>query len=83
VKDDSFAGFVDETRLYQSMVENPANVNTKIEELMGPVLPVVSEDDSIDSISKLISKDVPAILVKMHSGKHHIITKYDIIQSLS
>jgi cystathionine beta-synthase len=83
VKDDSFAGFVDETRLYQSMVENPANVNTKIEELMGPILPVVSEDDSIDSISKLISKDVPAILVKMHSGKHHIITKYDIIQSLS
>jgi cystathionine beta-synthase len=83
VKDDRFAGFVDETRLYQSMVENPANVNTKIEELMGPELPVVSEDDSIDSISKLISKDVPAILVKLHSGKHHIITKYDIIQSLS
>jgi len=83
VKDDRFAGFVDETRLYQSMVEDPANVNTKIEELMGPELPVVSEDDSIDSISKLISKDVPAILVKLHSGKHHIITKYDIIQSLS
>jgi cystathionine beta-synthase len=83
VKDDAFAGFVDETRLYQSLVENPANINTKIEELMGPVLPVVSEDDSIDSISKLISKDVPAILVKLHNGKHHIITKYDIIQSLS
>jgi cystathionine beta-synthase len=82
-KDDHFAGFVDETRLYQSLVENPSNINTKIEELMGPKLPVVSEDDSIDSISKLISKDVPAILVKLHSGKHHIITKYDIIQSLS
>ncbi len=83
VKDDRFAGFVDETRLYQSMVDNPANVNTKIEELMGPELPIVSEDDSIDSLSKLISKEVPAILVKLHSGKHHIITKYDIIQSLS
>jgi len=83
MKDDRFAGFVDETRLYQSMVENPSNVNTKIEELMGPELPIVSEDDSIDSISKLISKDVPAILVKLHSGKYHIITKYDIIQSLS
>ena len=83
VKDNVFAGFVDETRLYQSMVDNPANVNTKIEELMGPELPIVSEDDSIDSISKLISKDVPAILVKLHNGKHHIITKYDIIQSLS
>jgi cystathionine beta-synthase len=83
VKDDEFAGFVDETRLYQSMVDNPINVNKKIEELMGPTLPVVSEDDSIDAVSKLISKEVPAILVKLHSGKHHIITKYDIIQSLS
>jgi len=83
MKDDHFAGFVDETRLYQSLVDNPANINTKIEELMGPKLPVVSEDDSIDSISKLISKDVPAILVKLHSDKHHIITKYDIIQGLS
>jgi cystathionine beta-synthase len=83
VKDDEFAGFVDETRLYQSMVDNPINVNKKIEELMGPKLPVVSEDDSIDAVSKLISKEVPAILVKLHSGKHHIITKYDIIQSLS
>jgi cystathionine beta-synthase len=83
VKDDRYAGFVDETRLYQSLVENPSNINTKIEELMGPELPIVSEDDSIDSISKMISKEVPAILVKLHSGKHHIITKYDIIQSLS
>lgn len=83
VKDDEFAGFVDETRLYQSMVDNPMNINKKIEELMGPTLPVVSEDDSIDAVSKLISKEVPAILVKLHSGKHHIITKYDIIQSLS
>ena len=83
IKDDRIAGFVDETRLYQSMVEDPAHVNQKIEELMGPELPIVSEDESIESVSKLISKEVPAILVKLHSGKFHIITKYDIIQSLS
>ncbi len=57
VKDDSFAGFVDETRLYQSMVENPANVNTKIEELMGPILPsqplVGSFDTKINSPQRL------------------------------
>jgi len=83
MKDDSMVGFVDETRMYQSLVENPANLNTKIEERMGPALPIVSEDESIDALSKLISKEVPAILVKLHSGKHHIITKYDIIQSLA
>jgi cystathionine beta-synthase len=83
MKDDSIVGFVDETRMYHSLVENPANLNAKIEERMGPALPIVSEDESIDALSKLISKEVPAILVKLHSGKHHIITKYDIIQSLA
>ncbi len=83
IKDEHIAGFVDETRLYQSMLADAGNLNKKIEELMGPALPVVSEDESIDSLSKLISKEVPAILVKLQSGKFHIITKYDIIQSLS
>jgi cystathionine beta-synthase len=83
MKDDAIVGFVDETRLYQSMVEDPQNTNKKIEEVMGPALPVVSENEPIASVSKLISKDVPAVLVKLSTGKYHIITKYDIIQSLS
>ena len=83
MKDDAIVGFVDETRLYQSMVEDPQNTNKKIEEVMGPALPVVSENEPIAAVSKLISKDVPAVLVKLSTGKYHIITKYDIIQSLS
>ena len=83
MKDDTIVGFVDETRLYQSMVEDPHNINRKIETVMGPALPVVGESEPITSLSKLISRDVPAVLVKLNNGKYHIITKYDIIQSLS
>lgn len=83
IKDDMIAGFVDETRLYQSIVEDANNTIKRIDEVMGPALPVVQESDSIDKISKLISKDVPAVLVKLSSGKFHIITKYDVIQSVS
>jgi cystathionine beta-synthase len=83
MKDDAIVGFVDETRLYQSMVEDPHNINRKIETVMGPALPVVGESEPITSLSKLISRDVPAVLVKLNNGKYHIITKYDIIQSLS
>jgi cystathionine beta-synthase len=83
MKDDAIVGFVDETRLYQSMVEDPNNINKKIEEVMGPALPIVGENEPIAAVSKLISKDVPAVLVKLTSGKFHIVTKYDIIQSLS
>jgi len=83
VKDDVIAGFVDETRLYQSIVEDPENTNKRIEELMGPALPIVSENDSLEKISKLMNREVPAVLVKLASGKHHIITKYDVIQMMS
>lgn len=83
IKDDVIAGFVDETRLYQSIVEDAGNTLKRIDDVMGPALPIVQEGDSIDKISKMISKEVPAVLVHLSSGKYHIITKYDIIQSVS
>ena len=83
MKDDAIVGFVDETRLYQSMVEDPNNITSKIETVMGPALPIVQESESITALSKLLSRDVPAVLVKLSTGKYHIITKHDIIQSLS
>jgi cystathionine beta-synthase len=83
VKDDKIAGVVDETRLYQAIIEDRNNYDKRIDELMGPPLPVVKETESIDNLSKLISKDVPAVLMEMNNGKFHIITKYDIINGIA
>lgn len=83
VKDDAIVGFVDDTRLYQSIVEDRNNIDKRIEELMGPALPIVNEGDSIDKVSGLMTKDVPAVLVKLANGKYHIITKYDVIHSVA
>ncbi len=82
IKDDKIAGFVDETRLYQSIVEDRNNIDKRIEDLMGPALPVVQETESIENVSKLITKEVPAVLVQLANGKYHIITKYDIISCM-
>jgi cystathionine beta-synthase len=54
----------------------------KIEEVMGPAFPVVSEATSIEHVSKLLNKETPAVLVKLENGKHHIITKYDVIEAI-
>lgn len=82
IKDDVIVGFVDETRLYQSIVDDPKNTNSRIEDFMGPALPIVDEADQIDKVTRLMNKDIPAVLVKLASGKFHIITKYDVIQSV-
>jgi cystathionine beta-synthase len=82
IKDEKISGFVDETRLYQSIVEDRNNIDKRIEDLMGPALPIVQDTESIENVSKLITKEVPAVLVQLANGKYHIITKYDIISCM-
>ena len=36
-----------------------------------------------EEVTKLINKNTHAVLVEMDNGKYHIITRYDIISSLS
>jgi cystathionine beta-synthase len=49
---------------------------------MGKPFPIVNENTPIEEVSKLINKDNQAVLVALENGKHHIITKYDIISSI-
>ena len=76
-----FVGSVDETDLFRSYVEDKDIADKPIREVMGKPYPVVKERTSIEDISKLFS-DNQAVLVELANGKHHIITKYDIISSI-
>jgi cystathionine beta-synthase len=77
-----FAGSVDETDLFRSYVEDKDIADKPIREVMGKPYPIVQKNTSIEEISKLISKDNQAVLVDLGNGKHHIITKHDIISSI-
>lgn len=82
IKDDVFAGSVDESRLFQLLVDDRNVIDTKIEDVMGAPFPVVNSTDRIESLSKLINRDNSAVLVKLENGKHHIVTKYDVIEGI-
>jgi cystathionine beta-synthase len=45
--------------------------------------PVVSFDTPVERLSSFINKESGAVLSKDESGAYHIVTKYDIIQSLA
>jgi cystathionine beta-synthase len=77
-----FAGSIDETDLFRSYVEDKDIAEKPIREIMGKPYPVVNANTSIEEISKLITKDNQAVLVDLGNGKHHIITKHDIISSI-
>ena len=78
-----FVGSVDESDLFKSFVINKNSGNTPIREIMGKPYPIVNENTSIAAVSKLIDKENQAVLVVLENGKHHIITKHDIISSIN
>lgn len=77
-----FVGSVDETDLFRSYVEDKDIADKPIREVMGKPYPIVQANTSIEEISKLINKDNQAVLVDLGNGRHHIITKHDIISSI-
>ncbi|WBX75479.1 pyridoxal-phosphate dependent enzyme [Tenacibaculum ovolyticum] len=77
-----FVGSVDESALLRSYIEDKNIADKPIKEVMGALYPVVKLNASIDEVSKLITKNNQAVLVDLENGKHHIITKYDIISAI-
>ena len=81
-KDGEFAGYVDDRQLLQDLIDNPNILDTPLNNVMLPALPVVNKDAKIEEISKLVTADTPAVLVDLGDGKHHIITRYDLINTI-
>lgn len=79
---DGIVGSIDEATLINHFLENKNVSDTMIRDVMGPKYPVVKKGTSIEQISKLITKDNQAVLVDLENGKHHIITKFDLINAI-
>jgi cystathionine beta-synthase len=78
-----FIGFVDDTHLFQALVEDTAYINKPLSSVMNPPLPIVEQNTKLEDISKLISKEVPAVMVHLSDKKFHIITRHDLIQAMA
>ncbi len=79
---DGFVGSVDEAILFRAIMEDTDVTSKPIKEVMQKPFPIVDRNTSIEEVAKLIHKDVHAVLLDLGDGKHHIITKYDIISGL-
>ena len=57
--------------------------HSTVESVMEPAFPLVDFHISVEKIGGLINKDNGAVLAKDEKGDYHIVTKYDVIQSLA
>ncbi len=76
-------GSLSEGGLFDKILSDPEIKNQTVESVMEKTYPIVSFDTSVEKLSKLISKQSGAVLSKDETGDYHIVTKYDIIQSLA
>ncbi len=83
VKNKEIVGSLNDNYLFNKLIENPDSKNESIEGLMQAAFPIVGEQAPIEEVSKLITKDNNAVLLRDLGGSMHIITKHDVIQAVA
>ena len=76
-------GAVSESGLFQKVFSNPEIRNATLESVLEPSYPLVDFDTPVERLGSLINKENGAVLAKDEKGEYHIVTKYDVIQSLA
>lgn len=80
---EGFIGSLSEGGLFNQILNDPEIKNQPVEAVMEKEYPIVDFNTSVEKLSRLISKQSGAVLSKDDMGSYHIVTKYDIIQSLA
>jgi len=83
VTDGEIKGAISETGLFNKVFVNPDIKTQTVASVMDAPYPMVAFDTPVERLSKLINRENGAILSRDESGYLHIVTKYDIIQSLA
>ena len=81
MENEEWVGSVGEQQVISALSENRLQ-NSSVRDIMASALPVVSEDMTVSQLSKIISRQTPAVIVKKTAGDFQIISQYDLIQSL-
>ncbi len=80
----SIVGSVSETGLFHKMLNNGQDFKQhKVKDVLEPSYPIVAFETPVERLTSLINKENSAVLSKDESGNFHIVTKYDVIQSLA
>ena len=76
-------GSISENGLFLKLFTNPDIKQEKIKDIMELPFPMVDYNSPLERISLLISKEIGAVLAKDEMGNYQIVTKYDLLQSLT
>ena len=76
-------GSISENGLFLKLFSNPEIKSALIKEVIEHPYPVVDYETAVERLSSLITKENGAVLAKDEMGNYQIVTKYDVLQSLT
>lgn len=82
-KGNEFVGALNDSHVFTKLIADDKLKQETVDKVMQKPFPFVSMNTSIEDVSKLITKENNAVLMKDRLGEVHIITKHDIIESIS
>ncbi len=83
IDQDKNIGAISESGLFNKILTNPDIKTQTIVTVMEKAYPEVAFNTAVERLSSFINKENGAVLSRDESGSFHIVTKYDIIQSLT
>ncbi|MGQ0813156.1 MAG: pyridoxal-phosphate dependent enzyme [Gemmatimonadota bacterium] len=81
--DDTCVGVVSESTLMARIIEDPAVLQKPVSTLMDRALPVVEGDIPLPAAGRLLTRQNPAVLVRVNGKLAGIITRYDMVRYLT
>lgn len=75
-------GSINETRILNALLDNPSHKDQPVSTVMGDPFPFVLPSTKITLLSKMITRENPAVLVQKNDGSIDIITKSDLLDVL-
>ena len=79
----TIVGSLSENGLFQQIFTNPDIKNQLVGSVMEQSYPVVDFLTPVEKLGTLINQKNGAVIAKDEKGDYHIVTKYDVIQSLT
>ena len=76
-------GHVTDATLMARVVENPSVLDLPVQELMDPPLPVIDEHVPLEAVTRLLTRQNPAVLVRHEGALAGIITRFDVLSYLT
>ncbi|HMZ46556.1 MAG TPA: pyridoxal-phosphate dependent enzyme, partial [Chitinophagaceae bacterium] len=81
---ENIKGSISEAGLFLKVFNNAAIKDALIKDVMESAFPIVEFNTPVEKLSNLITKENGAVLAKDETtGDYHIVTKYDVLQSLA